>query len=111
MRTGPPEQMDANTTLFEFQVEKPATQIPGYGAPSYPSTLQAQGIEGQVIAQFVVNAEGVVEPETFKVLESDHELFTAAVRRAMPEMRFEPAEVGGRRVKQLIQQPFVFAVK
>jgi len=26
-------------------------------------------------------------------------------------MRFLPAEVGGRKVKQLVQQPFVFAIQ
>ena len=102
--------VDDNQTFFEFQVEKPVVQIPGRGTPAYPSLLQSQGVEGQVIAQFVVDTEGRVEVETFKVLESSHDLFTAAVRRALPQMRFQPAEVGGRKVKQLVQQPFVFNV-
>jgi protein TonB len=33
------------------------------------------------------------------------------VRRALPQMRFLAAEVGGRKVKQLVQQPFMFAIK
>lgn len=102
---------DPGTTYFEFQVEHPATQIPGTGTPTYPSALQAAGVEGTVIAQFVVNTDGTVDPRTFKALESPHELFTASVRRALADMRFTPAEAGGHRVKQLVQQPFVFAVK
>jgi hypothetical protein len=32
------------------------------------------------------------------------------VRDALPAMRFAPVEVGGRKVGQLVQQPFTFAL-
>ena len=108
--TAPAPIVDANQTFFEFQVEKPVVQLSG-GSPAYPSMLQSQGVKGQVIAQFVVDTTGRVETNTFKVIESSHDLFTAAVKRALPNMRFAPAEVGGRKVKQLVQQPFVFDIK
>jgi protein TonB len=38
-------------------------------------------------------------------------MFEQAVRSALPNMRFLPAEIGGRKVKQLVQQPFVFALQ
>jgi protein TonB len=44
------------------------------------------------------------------VLKSSHELFTQAVKNALPNMRFYPAEVGGKKVKQLVQQPFTFSL-
>jgi hypothetical protein len=28
----------------------------------------------------------------------------------LPDMRFAPAQVGGRKVKQMIQEPFTFAL-
>jgi protein TonB len=37
-------------------------------------------------------------------------LFEDAVRVALRRMRFIPAEVGGRRVRQLVQMPFVFTL-
>jgi len=37
-------------------------------------------------------------------------LFAAAVLTALPSMRFLPAEVGGNKVKQLVQQPFAFNI-
>jgi len=61
-----------------------------------------------VLAQFVVDTLGRVEVASFRVLRSSHALFEQAVRSSLPNMRFLPAEVGGRRVKQLVQQPFVF---
>ena len=62
------------------------------------------------MAQFVVDTTGRVEMSTFKVLRTTHDLFAAAVRQALPTMRFIAAEVGGRKVKQLVQQPYVFNI-
>jgi len=87
-----------------------AVQIPGTGKLHYPEALRAAYVEGEVLAQFVVDPDGTVEPGTFKVLRSSHPLFTDAVRAALGEMRFSPATVRGKRVKQLVQQPFTFAI-
>ena len=96
-------------TYFEFQVEKPVVPV-GQVAPVYPPELQARGVSGQVIAQFVVDETGRVDVATFKVLESTDALFASAVEAALPRMRFEPAVLGGRAVRQLVQQPFVFNI-
>src|SRR5215217_1983451 len=96
---------------FEFQVEKQVQQIPGTGNLRYPDMLRSANVEGEVLAQFVVDTTGRFEAGTFKVLKSSHELFTAAVKSALPNMKFYPAEVGGRKVKQLVQQPFTFSLQ
>ncbi|HEU4628653.1 MAG TPA: TonB family protein [Gemmatimonadaceae bacterium] len=106
----PPPVVDANQTYFEFQVEKPVVSL-GNAAPTYPPMLESQGVTGQVIAQFEVTTEGRVDMDTFKVIESSHELFTAAVKSALQRMRFKPAEIGGKPVRQLVQQSFVFNTK
>lgn len=95
---------------FEFQVEKAVRQVPGTGGLKYPDMLRAAQVEGQVLVQFVVDTAGVYEDGTFKVLKSSHELFTQAVRETLPLMRFTPAEVGGAKVRQLVQQPFTFSL-
>jgi beta-lactamase regulating signal transducer with metallopeptidase domain len=97
-------------TYFEFQIEKPVMQVPDSPAPVYPGILKLAGIEGEVYAAFVVGPDGLADTATFKVLKSTHALFTIAVRNALPNMRFVPAEVRGRKVKQLVQEPFVFAI-
>ena len=102
--------VNTDQPYFEFQVEKPAAQIPGGAQPRYPDILRQGGVEGRVIAQFVVDTLGKADMSTFKVIESSHELFTAAVRNVLPQTRYIPAEVGGRKVKQLVQQPFVFGI-
>ena len=100
--------VDPNQTYFEFQVEKPVSQIPGTGSPRYPDALRSSGVEGEVQAQFVVNEDGRAETSTFKVLKATNDLFASAVRTALPNMRFYAAEVGGKKVKQLVQQSFQF---
>lgn len=108
---GTPQVIDNNQTFFDFQVEKPVAPVPGTGNPRYPDILRSSSIEGEVLAQFVVDTTGRVEVATFKVIRTSHELFSASVRQALPNMRFLAAEVGGRKVKQLVQQPFVFALQ
>ena len=102
--------VNQNQTYFDFQVEKPVAPIPGAGVPRYPDILRSSGIEGQVLAQFQVDTTGRVMVETFKVITSSHDLFERAVRQQLPNMRFLPAEIGGRKVIQLVQQPFQFAL-
>jgi TonB family protein len=95
---------------FEFQVEKPVTRAPGSENPRYPEILRQAGVEGEVLVSFVVDETGAADAASFKSIKSTHDLFTAAVRQALPSMRFVPAEVGGRKVKQLVQQPFTFSI-
>jgi protein TonB len=105
---GPVPQGDQ--PYFDFQVEKPVVAAPGSAGPQYPDMLRSAGIEGQVLAQFVVDTTGRADMGTFKALRSDNDLFTTAVKNALARMRFLPAEVGGRKVKQLVQQPFQFSL-
>ena len=92
------------------QVERQVSLRPGSSPPRYPSALRVAGIEGQVIALFVVSEAGRVEPATVRFTLSDNPLFEDAVKSALERMRFVPAEVGGRKVRQLVQMPFVFTL-
>ena len=98
----------ADQTYFEFQVEKQVAAAPGNSPPRYPDMLRSANVEGEVLVQFVVDTTGRVERGSIKILKSSHELFTSAVQSALNSMRFYPAEIGGRKVKQLVQQPFNF---
>ena len=95
---------------FEFQVEQPVTPAASTPAPRYPDFLRRANIEGEVVAQFIVGPDGVADVRSLKVLKSTHDLFAKAVREALPQMRFNPARVGGKAVRQLVQQPFTFSI-
>ncbi|MFN2637781.1 MAG: TonB family protein [Gemmatimonadaceae bacterium] len=92
---------------MEFQVEKPVEKIGGE-APEYPASLRESGVEGQVLAQFVVGENGRYEAGTLKILNSSNPAFTSAVKDALPRMKFSAAQIGGRKVAQLVQMPFQF---
>lgn len=102
--------VNTDQPYFEFQVEKQVQTAPGSPQPRYPDMLKSANVEGEVLAQFVVDTTGRAEMNTFKVLKSSHELFTQSVRNVLGNMRFYPAEIGGRKVKQMVQQPFTFAL-
>jgi protein TonB len=92
---------------MEFQVEKAVEKIGG-DAPEYPSSLRESGVEGQVLAQFVLNESGRYESGTLKILSSSNPAFTAAVKDALPRMKFSAAQIGGKKIQQLVQMPFQF---
>jgi len=92
----------------EAQVDRPVVLHAGVVTPFYPAPLRSAGIAGGVLVEFVVDTLGRVEPGSLRVLESSHDLFSASVREVIPRWRFLPAEAGGRKVRQLVRQPFRF---
>jgi hypothetical protein len=78
--------------------------------PLYPEALLFTGVPGQVLAEFVVDTLGHVELNTFGVITSTDPKFTIAVQRVLPEWAYAPAMLNGKRVRQLVQQPFQFVV-
>jgi protein TonB len=92
------------------QVEKQVGVVAGSAPPRYPEVLRSSGVEGKVIAQFVVDEQGHAEEESLRFVRSDNQLFADAVRVALVRMRFIPAEIGGVKVRQLVQMPFVFTL-
>lgn len=104
------KMVNTDQPYFEFQVEKQVRTAPGSVQPKYPEALKVAKVSGEVLAQYIVDTTGVADTRTFKVLKSDHQEFVDAVKQALPNMRFTPAEIGGHKVKQLVQQPFTFAI-
>jgi TonB family protein len=74
----------------------------------FPPELFATGTSGVVVAEFVVDSAGLVEPETFGVVSSTHPLFSRAVQEALSAVRFRPGELKGRPVRQIVQMQFRF---
>ena len=98
---------DAGRAFEENQVERPV-QVSRMTPPRYPDALKSVGVEGTVAMRFIVSADGKVEPGSIEVIDSPHALFTSAVRQALLNARYRPAEAGGRSVRQLVEQTFSF---
>ncbi len=99
-----------NAPFLADQVEKQVSLAPGSKPPRYPETLRAAGVEGRVVALFIVSDRGVVEAGSIRILRSDNPLFDDAVRSSLGRMRFVPAESGGKKVRQQVQMPFLFTL-
>jgi protein TonB len=77
--------------------------------PRYPTPLRESGIQGRVVAEFVVDTLGRAELDGLK-LDASQALFAEAVRAVLPRYRFTPGEAAGRRVRTRVQLPFDFAL-
>ena len=97
----------ARAEFFEFQVDEPVTPREDLHL-NYPAALKRSGIGGEVLAQFVVDQTGRVDMSTFKLLNAPDPQFAAAVEAALPTWHLEPATMHGTKVRQLVQQSFVF---
>lgn len=97
--------------LSSEQVDRQAEPLAGTLAPHYPDALRTIGLEGTVVARFVVDSAGRVEAGSFVVVGSANSLFVAAVETALLHARFRPAESNGVRVRQLIEQSFTFVLR
>lgn len=96
--------------LTETEVEKPVAIARGSRMPIYPDILRQAGVQGAVQVRFVVNADGKADMGSLEVTHSTHELFSTAVRKALPDMEFTPAVAGGRNVATTVEQPFTFNI-
>ncbi len=102
--------------------EKQAAVRPGTFQLRYPASLQARGFEGRVVLEFVVDTTGRAEPGTVRDarpstlaalapgLRGAYREFLRAARDGVLGARFHPAEVGGCRVRQLVQLPLAWTL-
>jgi TonB family protein len=79
--------------------------------PVYPEGALRDGTSGRVVAEFIVEANGEVDMDSFAAVMSTDARFTESVRKAVSAARFRPAFHGGRAVRQLLQLPFTFAIR
>jgi TonB family protein len=78
--------------------------------PRYPESLRQANVDGLVLVRFTVDTMGRIDMSSVRVVSSTHDLFSTAVRSALPGFRFKPAESGGRKVAALAEMPFEFTL-
>ena len=104
------EQLIQSLSVFSSeQVDTPVSlEAWGVWEVPYPPAMRATGESGSVVAEFVVDTLGRVEREHFGIVSSSNPLFTEAVTAAVRTVVFRPAMRQGKRVRQLVRQPFDF---
>lgn len=83
---------------------------PGNHGPAYPAAMRQAGTAGVVLTQIIVDTLGHADLRALRIRVATDSAFVAAVRSGLETMQFVPAEVNGRKVKQLVQLPFAFAI-
>jgi periplasmic protein TonB len=78
--------------------------------PDFPASLRERGVSGRVSVQFVVDTLGRAEMSGLRVVEATDPRFAQSVRAVLGRYRFSPGEVGGRKVRTLVQLPFDFTL-
>jgi TonB family protein len=91
-------------------VDRQVTRDPSSGGPRYPEALRLRGIEGFVRVRFIVDTTGKADSRSLDVVTSTDTAFLGAVRLALPAMRFVPALLGDRYVRQWVEQDFRFLI-
>ena len=99
---------DSVFTILEVDTAVVRSQMSA--APAYPLALLDKKIEGMVLARYVVDTTGFADTTSFEVIRSTHPGFVDAVKEALPYMRFQPAKIGGMKVRQLVEQQFSFRI-
>lgn len=93
-----------------LNVDETAVRAEGSAAPIYPAELIEKGVEGSVLTNFVIDTTGHADTASIEILQASHPLFVQSVRTAIPGMRFSPAAVQGRKVRQVVEQRFQFRI-
>ena len=101
--------MDQKKVFTSNEVDVPAHQDSlRLFRPAYPDGLYDAGIGGSVFAEFVVDAVGQVNLDTFSVVFTTNPAFTESVQRALKDAVYIPAIKKGYPVMQVVQHEFKF---
>jgi protein TonB len=95
----------------QLEVDSTVARYPGRAAPAYPNEMLKQGVQGSVTTQYVVDTSGFADTTSLKIMRTSNPEFADAVRAALPYMRFFPAKVGTKKVRQLVEQEFSFKIE
>lgn len=83
-------------------------QVRGYMERNYPRTLQDAGIGGSVTLEFIVEANGTVNPASVRVLDASHQQFERVSAEVVERFRFRPGLYGDQEVRVLVRMPITW---
>ena len=105
--TGP--IIDLSQVFAEAVVDEVPEQL-SCPSPQYPRMMQQANLEGEVLLQFVVEADGHVKRPTIEIMSSTHKTFEGPARDMIQRCLFRPGKVRTTSVRVLVQMPVVFVL-
>jgi TonB family protein len=104
--------MPADPVFYEYQVDRPLLRLPGGAVPRYPQALRERGVyEGSATLRYLVDTLGRIDATNIVVVKQTHPEFAAHALATARAQRFQPAERDGRKVRVLVELPFVFTIQ
>jgi hypothetical protein len=105
-----PEIRGADSVFTVLDVDSAASRYAWSAAPAYPAAMLELSREGFVKAQWVVDEAGYADTASLRMVDYTSQEFARSVRDALPFMRFSPAKIGAKAVRQLVEQEFSFRI-
>ena len=105
-----PEIHGTDSVFTVLEVDSAASRYTWSAAPAYPAAMLELKREGFVKAQWVVDEDGYADTTSLRFIDFTSPEFAKAVRDALPFMRFSPAKMGSKPVRQLVEQEFAFRI-
>lgn len=105
-----PPSVGQDSVYSVLDVDVAVARSANSAAPAYPLSMLKAHISGAVKAQYIVDTTGFADTTSLKIMSATNPEFVAAVREALPYMRFEPARIGALKVRQLVEQQFSFKI-
>jgi len=81
------------------------------GALRYPETAWNQGLQGWAVYDFVVTADGKVDPQYVRLVAASDDIFVKPAEDAVRAARFAPAAQSGKPVPTLVRLPVYFSLE
>lgn len=104
--TGSRSGLGKNIEIFDISKLDQIPQAKAQVQPQYPFEMRRAGISGEVLVEFIVDANGDVR-NAFAVRSSQRE-FEANAIQAVSKWKFRPGKKGGRTVNTRMQQLIAF---
>ncbi len=104
--TGP---VDLDQVFIEAVVDEPPMRLSG-PQPVYPPLLRDAGIEGTVLVEFIIGADGHPESESVRIISTTNRAFDRSARDVVLGSIYRPGRVRGQAVRVLVRQPISYTI-
>jgi hypothetical protein len=101
--------VESRAAYTSSQVDDPAELTSGSAMPVYPDSLWRLRVPGRVVAEFVVDTDGLIESGSLRIVTATDPSFASAVTASLRDARFRAAVLGGKTVRQIVELPFLFS--
>jgi hypothetical protein len=101
--------VESRAAYTSSQVDDPAELTSGSAMPVYPDSLWRLRVPGRVVAEFVVDTEGLIESGSLRIVTATDPSFASAVTASLRDAKFRAAVLGGKTVRQIVELPFLFS--